>query len=232
MAERYRIKLRDEDIDIKDMPTRKRKKLAQNTKNPDILRELAKDEESLVRQEVALNKNTPIDILRKLADDGYYWVHRGVASNPNTPVDILRELAENEKIGIRMGVASNTSTPVDVLRKLANDEDPLVRMFTRGNPNTPDMNGEDNYNLNDSKFNKEKVKEDIKRRFTLYELDQYSIKTLTFAYLMDMRPEYCEGMDVEPEFTEEQLDEYDEVYAIIREILHSMFPNFRDSKQY
>lgn len=44
---------------------------------------------------------------------------------------------------------------------------------------------------------------------------QYSIKALTFGYLLNMNPSECEDMQVEPEFTQEQEDEYDDVESII-----------------
>lgn len=78
------------------------------------------------------------------------------------------------------------------------------------------------------KFDKEEIKKDIERRFTKEDLDNYSTRTLTFAYLMGMKPEDCEGMDVEPEFTEEQLNEYDEVNGIVYEIQHSLGENLKE----
>lgn len=52
--------------------------------------------------------------------------------------------------------------------------------------------------------------------------DNYSIRTLTFGYLMGMYPNECEGIDVESEFSDDQLDEYDRVYDAMYQIRRSL----------
>ena len=101
--------------------------LENNNASPEIIEELAGDEDSYVRKEVAYNPNTPVDILRKLAEDENSDVRWGAIRNPNTPADILRELAEDKEWYVRYEVTRNPNTPVEALRKLAMDEDDDVR---------------------------------------------------------------------------------------------------------
>lgn len=49
-------------------------------------------------------------------------------------------------------------------------------------------------------------------------LRDYSTNTLVFSYLMGMNPDQCEGMDLEPEFDDDQIEEYYEVENIVLEI--------------
>ena len=111
--------------------------LENNNASPEIIEELAEDEDSYVRKEVANNPNTPVDILRKLAGDKGANVKYSVAKNPNTPVDILRKLAEDKDWRARAGVPRNPNTPVDILIKLAEDVYSGVRYEVPRNPNTP-----------------------------------------------------------------------------------------------
>ena len=111
--------------------------LENNNASPEIIEELAEDEDSYVRKEVAKNPNTPVDILRKLAEDKGANVKYLVAKNPNTPVDILRKLAEDKDWRVRAGVPRNPNTPVDILIKLAEDVYSGVRDEVAMNPNTP-----------------------------------------------------------------------------------------------
>lgn len=52
-------------------------------------------------------------------------------------------------------------------------------------------------------------------------LRDYSINALVFSYLMGMNPDQCVGMDLEPEFGDDQINEYYEVENIILEIRRS-----------
>ena len=103
----------------------------------DILRKLAEDANWKVRYEVAMNPKTPVDILKKLADDKDEDVRRAVAKHPNTPADILRKLAKDEDSRVRYGVAINPKIPADILKKLADDENDGIRREVSENPNTP-----------------------------------------------------------------------------------------------
>lgn len=92
--------------------------IARDTKSPQELTELAKDTDTMVRQIVAHNRNTPADVLRKLAKDEDDWVRGNVAGHPNTPADVLRKLAEDEDGRVRGNVAENPNTPEDIRAKL------------------------------------------------------------------------------------------------------------------
>ena len=110
--------------------------LENNNASPEMIEELAEDEDKDVRKEVAYNPKTPVDILRKLAGDENEHVRWGAIQNPNTPVEILRELAEDKDERMRYEVARNPNTPVEILRELADDEDRDVREGVAFNPNT------------------------------------------------------------------------------------------------
>ena len=110
--------------------------LENNNTSPEMIEELAEDEDNDVRKEVAYNPKTPVDILRKLAGDENEHVRWGAIRNPNTPADILRELAEDKDERMRYEVARNPNTPIDILIKLAEDEDEDVRIAVAKNPNT------------------------------------------------------------------------------------------------
>lgn len=120
LSTKYKLVLKDEDIDLDNMSTSKKEDLAVNTKDENILRKLSKDDSGWVRRYVALNKNTPVDILRELAEDK--GLRNLLANNPNTPVDILEKLAGDGDKWTRKELASNPNTPEDVLKQLANDE--------------------------------------------------------------------------------------------------------------
>ena len=109
--------------------------LENNNASPEIIEELAEDEDSYVRKEVAYNPNTPVEVLRKLTGDEDKDVRWGAIRNPNIPADILRELAEDKDKHMRYEVARNPNTPIDILRKLADDEDRNVRRGVAENPN-------------------------------------------------------------------------------------------------
>ena len=137
--------------------------LENNNASPEIIDELAEDEDTDVRYEFAKHPNTSVDILKKLAEDEIGDVRSAVAENPNTSTEVLMRLAEDEDWHVRREVAKNTKTPaealkklaedkdedvryevvknssnsVEVLRKLAEDEDEWVRMGVAKNPKTP-----------------------------------------------------------------------------------------------
>ena len=105
--------------------------LENNNASPEIIDELAEDEDWHVRREFVMNPNTPAEVLRKLAEDEDWLVRKEVAEHPSTPIEVLRKLAvEDEVENVRYAVAENPRTPVDILRKLAEDEDWLVRSAT------------------------------------------------------------------------------------------------------
>ena len=104
--------------------------LLENKKtSPEIIEELAEDEEMWVKYEVAINPNTPVNILRKLAEDGNEYVRCEVAENPKIPIEVLKKLAEDKDVGVRFAVAKHPRTPIEALRKLAEDKDSAVRGY-------------------------------------------------------------------------------------------------------
>ena len=105
--------------------------LESDSTSPEMIEELAEDEDDDVRGEVAKHPRTPAEALRKLAEDGGMWVRSAVSRNPSTPVEALRKLAGDGDKYVREGVAKNPRTPVEVLRKLAEDENWVVSHSAR-----------------------------------------------------------------------------------------------------
>ena len=102
--------------------------LESDNTTPEMIEELAENEDPEARYEVAMNPKTPVEALRKLADDKNKDVRYEVAMNPNTPVDILRKLADDKDEDVRR--------TADIFKELAEDEDADVRYEVSENPNT------------------------------------------------------------------------------------------------
>ena len=105
--------------------------------SPEMIEELAEDEDADVRYGVAQNSHTPAEVLRKLAEEENPFVRKQVAWNCAIPIDVLEKLADDEDEGVRCAVAQNFKTPSGILRKLAEDEGGNVRRWVASNPNTP-----------------------------------------------------------------------------------------------
>ncbi len=80
------------------------------------------EQDSYVRQNVAINPNTMKMDLVTLGNDSSFYVRESVARNPRTPVVALRKLGNSSsepEPSVRMAVIENPNTPEDVLRILA-----------------------------------------------------------------------------------------------------------------
>ena len=84
--------------------------IALETDDQNLLAALSKDEEVLVREGVAKNKNTNELILQELAKDEDIIVRLGVAGNVQASISTLDQLASDDNADIRLGVASNMRT--------------------------------------------------------------------------------------------------------------------------
>lgn len=100
------------------------------------------------RQKRRLSKNSTTDgeILVELSKDIDWVVRNNVVNNPNTPVKTLVKLLENRLAGnedeiedntVRYDIARNPNTPKELLTKLSKDKDWKVRCYVAYNPNTP-----------------------------------------------------------------------------------------------
>lgn len=86
---------------------------------------------------------------------------------------------------------------------------------------------EENYNrISDSKTVKDSY-EDLSTYFTEEQLKNWSSSTLAFAYITGMPIEDCDGMEVEPEFEDKDVNEFDEIESIISRLQR----NIKDSKK-
>jgi len=91
------------------------------------------DEEE--KQRLALDPSTPPEVLKQLAEDENVKVRAWVSENPSTPPEVLRQLAQDGASWVRMEVAENLNAPRDVLAQLAQDENANVRGAAQENPN-------------------------------------------------------------------------------------------------
>ena len=102
-----------------------KKNLAKNLNTAQsLLKQLAEDENSSIRQAVAENINTATELLELLAYDKDNRVRNSVGENLSTPTKILKSLAHEEDSSIRYCVAGNSSTPSEILALLAESETP------------------------------------------------------------------------------------------------------------
>lgn len=144
MPERYRLVLKDTDVNLSKMSYNEREELAETTEDVKVLRKLAKDKNRAIRGEVASNKNTSLDILRKLSKDEDNYVCNKVKSNPTfkkyvkslnlNKLDEIDYMCSEDVIKL-----AKTTDDVDILRKLSEYKDTygLIRELVAENKNCP-----------------------------------------------------------------------------------------------
>jgi hypothetical protein len=79
-----------------------------------------------LRRVVTLNKTLEHDVLRLLARDEDSAVRSDVATRRALPIDLFEILARDEDESVRARIAWNKKTPEQVLKYLLNDESPIV----------------------------------------------------------------------------------------------------------
>jgi len=88
------------------------------------------------QEKLAENPDTSKDILQELSKEKDWVIRDSVAENPNTSGDTLKELTQKEEEEIvKCTIARNPNTPDDALRHLAKDDYWLVRRNILDNPN-------------------------------------------------------------------------------------------------
>ena len=112
-----------------------------------LLKQLYKDDEWRVRQDVARNPKTPAKILAKLAADYDRDVREAVASNLGTPSQVLERLLSDSHEAVAKAARENKNAPSETLRLLERLEkkDPSLTdlellphwlaVFVAGHPN-------------------------------------------------------------------------------------------------
>ena len=81
------------------------------------------------RWDMAVNASTPPDVLNELATDEDKDIRKVVAGNANTAVEVLDRLAEDDNWGVRWAVAGNTNTRGEALNRLATDKETVNSTF-------------------------------------------------------------------------------------------------------
>jgi 5-methylcytosine-specific restriction protein A len=105
----------------------------------DKLKEMSESNFYCDRVVVANNLNTPNNILENLSKDENKMVRKFVASNPNTSGNILENLIKDEEVSIRREVAINPNTPIGVLGFIyEEEEDPDVLLSLMSNKELPE----------------------------------------------------------------------------------------------
>lgn len=98
---------------------------AHDTTDSDLLDIYAHDPSSMVRAEVAKNKNTSVATLVELTEDSSARVLIRVANNINTParlsIDIFVKLARSEDLATRISVVESRRAPAEALAILGKD---------------------------------------------------------------------------------------------------------------
>jgi hypothetical protein len=90
------------------------------------------------KRNLAESTSTP-EVLKELAKDDNYGIRIAVTDNIYTPVEILEAFSTDINWGLRAGAALHTNTPIEILRELATDEDSYVRFEVAENPNSTDQ---------------------------------------------------------------------------------------------
>ena len=84
---------------------------------------------------IAKNPSTPRNILVELAKHKQDLIKSLAAGNPNLPENVLDELSTDDDTYVRLSVAFNPSTPRNTLVELAMDNDYWVRTYAQKNLN-------------------------------------------------------------------------------------------------
>jgi hypothetical protein len=102
----------------KDIFPEVRRIVARRTKDPELLAQLAKDEDWRVRLEVAWNENKDFYTSFILAKDENPFVREGVAFTTKSKRVITMLSKDKEEI-VRLAVCENPNTPIEVIEKIA-----------------------------------------------------------------------------------------------------------------
>ena len=121
---------------VSEMSRLERVKLAKSSNDPEILAELADDEDDYVRKLVSARTDDR-EILAKLADDKYPGVRWEVAHRITDP-KILAKLADDDDFSVRHMAATRIDDP-EILAKLADDEFEGVRQAVAERTNDPEL---------------------------------------------------------------------------------------------
>ena len=110
--------------------TVERYKIAFTTKDVNVLRQLAKDDDNNVRCFVALNISTPVNVLRQLAKDKSAKVRQSVATNQKTPSAIIEQLVADRDDTVRKSVIYNPNMSVhsDAFHQLMFDQNQEIKI--------------------------------------------------------------------------------------------------------
>ncbi|MGD1918207.1 MAG: hypothetical protein ACFCAD_04580 [Pleurocapsa sp.] len=103
---------------------------------PEILRELATNTDSLIRQGVTEHPRVTVEILDKLKSDRNISVREKVAQSSTISPKIIEELASDSSPLVRRAIAANTKTTANILNKLKSDFSLTVRLAVAENYNT------------------------------------------------------------------------------------------------
>jgi hypothetical protein len=104
---------------------------------PEILVQLARDEDPGVRRAAALNANTPAGALIGLCFDAQAIVRRVVATRHDLPLKVVDWLIGNADPWVRRTLARNPACPPEWLERLVGDGEAEVRRAVARHPHCP-----------------------------------------------------------------------------------------------
>ena len=112
----------------KDKYPKNRELVAMHPKaSEELLLELVKDKEGLIKYNLVDNRNLPLSVLRKLAQDKNKRIRSYVAMHPNTSIDMLWELTRDEESEVRRSILNHNAITKEILEFLSEDKDEFVR---------------------------------------------------------------------------------------------------------
>lgn len=121
--------------------------LARNTPDIEVLRELSKDQCSLVRASIAINPRVDGEMITRLSKDAepsvrerVAWRYTAWCAIPGIPENIILELAEDPEPRVRYAVAASCTNIPAVSETLAKDKDyrTLCELLYKQHPLTDD----------------------------------------------------------------------------------------------
>ena len=104
-----------------------RRQIAERTRDPHVLDELADSPSFVVAAQVADNRHTRPGTLRRIANSGEYLARAKTAANPRTPVDVANRLASDPDETVRAHAVYHPQLDRRILDQLAHDPDETVR---------------------------------------------------------------------------------------------------------
>ena len=146
--------------------------LAMTSKNPVLLAELAKNEDWIVRLNVAKNKYTSKRVLIALASDTDWEVAAWLPDNPSCPEEVFKKLAVSDDTDILYYLINGAYTPAEIINDvvLSNKNADTTVLIAAIKSGKLTDNTLDKLTKNNNKFIADEAETYMKRRHILSEM--------------------------------------------------------------